>query len=841
MPWIRTQPLSVSRGRQAGTDAVRSVSGMSVDGGESGWKAGDLVGHYRLESLLGRGGVGEVWSAADLKLGRRVALKRLRNVASGDPFRRERFLREAQVQARLDSPHLVKVFSVEELPDARGGVELILAMELVEGSTLADVLAEGPIGETRALEVLRQLAETLAIAHRSGVVHRDLKPSNLMLRPDESLVVLDFGLALLRPDGEGSREERLTGTGLVVGTASYMSPEQARGERVGPSTDVWACGVILYEMLSGVRPFAGASAMDEMVAVLRDDPRPLSAYTRSTSPALLRLVDLCLSKDAAGRPRDGDELLSRLPADRVPVAGDQTRLYAVEVLSRATAHDALTRRQARLALLGTLLGVVLMTAVAGSLWPPRSGETRLLSLAVATERAQAIVRSLGFAKSFPGVASGYLASADGAPLAWVRLAPTSLLDPRNPPSPGFPHPGEGEFRLLFDAGGRLLLYQRWPDETRDPVDPAPVLRESAEREGTDFQVVRRGDDLLRFGAPGLAAPEAERILLEPIASLVLASLTALAVAGALMRFRSPLVDLDGAVALAFVSFSVQVSKLLLNPRTIPGGIWWWVLTESIGIGLLVGLAYVAFEPTIRRTWPGMLPGWIRLTSVRKPDSVVGRELLLGTAALVPAGLALLVLTRLPGGAVETIWPKIVLFGVGQPGLYGFLLLDTLQLAIFAAAALLLLSGLLARFVKRSWVALALAALPVALAVIRPTNVEPRVLGMAAVLAATLTALGLRGGFLALVTFLIGATDLLAVPPLWRTAWTWPYAAAAPLLVLSIAVCGYWLSVRRVPTGPVPRAGPGPGRSDPETNDGSTVRTRRVEDDDLGSTGPTGVR
>jgi len=135
-----------------------------------------------------------------------------------------------------------------------------------------------------------------------------------------------------------------------------------------------------------------------------------------------------------------------------------------------------------------------------------------------------------------------------------------------------------------------------------------------------------------------------------------------------------------------------VSKLLLNPVTILGGIWWWVLIEAIGIALLVGVAYIAFEPTIRRTWPGMLPGWIRLTSSRKPDADVGRELLLGTAALVPVALVLLVCASLPGETVTTVWPAIVLLGVGQPGLYGFLLLDMLQTAILASVAFLILAG-----------------------------------------------------------------------------------------------------------------------------------------------------
>ena len=214
---------------------------------------------------------------------------------------RTRFEREARAQAALSSPQIATLYGVERLD----GDDLVLVLELVDGRTLADLLREGTLGVDQALDLFRQLATGLAAAHAVGVVHRDLKPGNLMVRPDGSLVILDFGLALLR-GGERQcateDDDRLTREGMIVGTPAYMAPEQVRGDVLGPAVDVWAAGAILYEMLTGRLPFKGSSGADRMAAVLLQEPLPISELRADLSAGVRSLIATCLSKEAARRP-----------------------------------------------------------------------------------------------------------------------------------------------------------------------------------------------------------------------------------------------------------------------------------------------------------------------------------------------------------------------------------------------------------------------------------------------------------------------------------------------------------------------------------------------------------
>ena len=210
--------------------------------------------------------MGEVYRARDTKLGRDVAIKILPNDFADDPERVARFQREAQVLAALNHQHIAQLYGFEEGPAGAGHRVRALVMELVEGSTLADRLARGPIPINEALPIARQIAEALHAAHDKGITHRDLKPANVALTLDGNVKVLDFGLA--RPDGAGGTSAGaesptmtspalMTSAGMILGTAAYMSPEQAKGRVADKRSDVWAFGCVLYEMLTGTRAFAG--------------------------------------------------------------------------------------------------------------------------------------------------------------------------------------------------------------------------------------------------------------------------------------------------------------------------------------------------------------------------------------------------------------------------------------------------------------------------------------------------------------------------------------------------------------------------------------------------------
>src|SRR5689334_18055304 len=228
-------------------------------------EAGNRLGPYEIVSALGAGGMGEVYRARDTRLKRDVAVKVLPESFASDPERLARFQREAELLASLNHPNIARIYGLEESDAVRA-----LVMELVEGETLADRIARGPIPIDEALPIAKQIAEAFEAAHEQGIIHRDLKPANIKVRPDGTVKVLDFGLAKLSEAGSGIREPgsvhaqlslsptitspaRMTGIGVLLGTAAYMSPEQARGGSVDRRTDMWAFGCVLYEMLTAMR------------------------------------------------------------------------------------------------------------------------------------------------------------------------------------------------------------------------------------------------------------------------------------------------------------------------------------------------------------------------------------------------------------------------------------------------------------------------------------------------------------------------------------------------------------------------------------------------------------
>ena len=265
------------------------------------------LGHYRVGEQLGRGGMGEVYLADDISLDRKVALKFLPDAFAADPERMARFEREAKLLASLNHPNIASIYGLEQAAEKR-----FIVMELVEGGTLAQRISKGPLPVEEALGICRQIAEGLEAAHEKGVIHRDLKPANVMITAGEKVKILDFGLAKALADETQSVDsshsptitEAMTQPGVILGTAAYMSPEQAKGKAVDKRADIWAFGCILYECLTGKRAFEGETVTETLVAVLTREPEWEKA------PAKVRpLLCRCLERDPKKRLRDIGEAM----------------------------------------------------------------------------------------------------------------------------------------------------------------------------------------------------------------------------------------------------------------------------------------------------------------------------------------------------------------------------------------------------------------------------------------------------------------------------------------------------------------------------------------------------
>jgi len=272
---------------------------------------GQRIGVYQIQALLGKGGMGEVYRARDTRLDREVAIKVLPRAFTADPDRLARFEREARVLASLNHPHIGMIHGLEE-----GGGMRALVLELVEGDTLANRIARGPVPIKQALTWARQIADALDAAHEKGIVHRDLKPANVKITPNDVVKVLDFGLARTYTSGDEAgdltRSPTITSDGgAILGTAAYMSPEQARGQAVGKRADIWAFGCVLYEMLTGHIAFDGPSVSDTLAAVLHHEP-DWTALPSRLPTSVTTLLQRCLEKDVKQRRRDIGDVRAEL-------------------------------------------------------------------------------------------------------------------------------------------------------------------------------------------------------------------------------------------------------------------------------------------------------------------------------------------------------------------------------------------------------------------------------------------------------------------------------------------------------------------------------------------------
>jgi serine/threonine-protein kinase len=321
---------------------------------ERSLEPGDAVGPYQILGLVGRGGMGEVYRARDARLNRDIALKIPSDDFATDADRLARFEREAQVLASLNHPNIAAIYGLED-----SGSRRALVLEFVEGISLARRIAEGPLPVDRALSAGRQIADGLSAAHRMGIVHRDLKPANVMVRPDGTVKILDFGLArpvaaasavIAAPEGPSWAGPATTRSHPVYGTAAYMSPEQALGRSADARSDIWAFGCVVYECLTGRRAFPGETAQDALAAVLLHEPE-WGALPTDVPASVVTLLRWCLEKDPERRCRD--IATARLQIERavslsaVPRRRGHRLLYAVLAIAGIVAGGAALERARR--------------------------------------------------------------------------------------------------------------------------------------------------------------------------------------------------------------------------------------------------------------------------------------------------------------------------------------------------------------------------------------------------------------------------------------------------------------------------------------------------------------
>ena len=384
---------------------------------------GTTLGPYHVTAKIGEGGMGEVYRARDTKLNRDVALKVLPDLFAADPDRLARFQREAEVLASLNHPNIATIHGLEETDDTRA-----LVLELVEGPTLAERIAQGPIPLDETIAIASQIADALEAAHEQGVIHRDLKPkANVKVKDDGTVKVLDFGLAKAldpSPVGDPSLSPTLTAAatqmGVIMGTAAYMAPEQAKGQVADKRADVWAFGVVLYEMLTGRRTFEGGDVSEVMAGVIKSEPE-WDLLPTELPPALGTYLRRCLQKDPRERLRDiGDVRLAMAGAFDLPVPSPVEQPEPVVVAPQLQVWQRPAPAAILLVVLLALTGFAVWTATRPS--PP--APSPVVRFAVAHDEEPQLfiaVRSPDIAIAPGGEHIAYVAGANGLGAEQLRV------------------------------------------------------------------------------------------------------------------------------------------------------------------------------------------------------------------------------------------------------------------------------------------------------------------------------------------------------------------------------------------------------------------------------------
>jgi serine/threonine-protein kinase len=681
-----TSPTALTTGSAAPGLApaiARRISSDSIPVG--GFTPGAiLAGRYRVIGLLGRGGMGEVYRADDLKLGQPVALKFLPRVLAEDPVRRERFFAEVRITRQLAHPNICRVYDIAEFEGQH-----FLSMEYIDGEDLASLIQRiGHLSNEKALDIARQLVAGLAAAHDRGVLHRDLKPANIMLDGRGRVRITDFGLAVASGEEAESAE--------MYGTPAYMAPEQFAGKGASVRSDIYALGLILYEIYCGRKVFTAAT-----LAELREQKETLtpsapSEIRQGIDPIVERVIVRCLDRDPRGRPASAAQLAATLPGGD-PLAA---ALAAGETPSPEMVAAAGGREGMRPALAWAMLALVALGTIAAVLL----GERTNLLLRVnppkppdaLEELARGYIRSAGYAEQPADTARGFLAPGGTLPenidrslslFFWYRQsprpiqrvpAPLFLFNPITPASPPLNY--SREILIALDTAGRLRTLRVVPPQRAPPsksgqkpdwsalftaagLDVAawsPAEPQWNPDFFADTQVAWTGSVPEAPGVP--VRIEAAAYDGKPVSFVVvypwftdgrmasagsvglqsgvgLATLFLVVGAAALLARRNLRLgrgDRRGAARLTVFAIGLTVLMWLLQEHHVATAWEILLILVQAGFALLMGsvvwLVYVAFEPFIRRLWPHVLISWNRLLAGEWRDPVLGRDVLAGCAA-----------------------------------------------------------------------------------------------------------------------------------------------------------------------------------------------------------------
>jgi eukaryotic-like serine/threonine-protein kinase len=669
-----------------------------------------LGGRYRIVALLGRGGMGEVYRADDLKLGQAVALKFLPRRFVSDPDLLSRFLNEVKTARQIAHPNVCRVYDVGE---ADG--EHFLSMEFVQGEDLATLLRRiGRLPGDKALQIARQLCAGLAAAHERGVIHRDLKPANVMLDERGTARITDFGLAGAAEDfhGESARE----------GTPAYMAPEQLAGKEATARSDVYSLGLLLYELFTG-KPAFSAGSMAELVRLrAQSTPKKPSSHVADMDPAVERAILRCLESDPLKRPASVSLVAAALPGgDPLAAALAAGETPSPEMVAAAGGEGAL---RPALAWTGLASVVVLMLAALSL-----TGTATTLGLAplpkspdALEERAREVARGFGYTSMPADTSRGWIGDVD-----FIRYRAQHLPSPARVKTLGSSRPGPFVFlyrqspRAMIPAGhgitredpplafsgmlsveldreGRLTRFLAVPPQIVDTAAPPPVTDwtallaaagldparfhpsppqwvspvESDARAAWEGSFSEDPKTIVRAEAAAFGAkpvyfelvgpwsrrervqeslmPAAEKIANATIIVMVLAVLV---LGGVIARrnLRLGRADRAGAFRVSSVLFGLSLAQFLVSGHHAADFGEFISILRAIGEAcfwaLYIGVMYLALEPYVRRRWPDVLISWSRLLSGRLRDPLVGRDLLIGVVGACIVALNYLVLTALP--------------------------------------------------------------------------------------------------------------------------------------------------------------------------------------------------
>jgi hypothetical protein len=806
-----------------------------------------LAGRYRMIGLLGRGGMGEVYRADDLKLGQPVALKFLPRAVEQDPERLERFINEVRLSLRVTHPNVCRVFDVAQA-DGRH----YLSMEYVDGEDLSSLLRRiGHLPEDKAIQIARQLCAGLAAAHEEGVLHRDLKPANVMIDGRGRAKITDFGLA--------GATEGIRGLEARAGTPQYMAPEQAAGGELSERTDVYALGLVLYELFTGRRAHDGKDVEDP-ARRRPSTPTSPSAHLRGLDPAVERAILRCLETDPARRPASAAAVAAALPGgDPLAMALAAGETPSPEMVAHAGGRGELSPAVASACLAVVLIGLLATWFVMGRLtlenripMPTPPEELAVAARAIATAaghstrgyysygfgRVQAYFNKVMQEDRSPGRWDS-LPRVRPSPIRfWYRESPAPLTPSNNVGRVGVADPPllvPGMIRLYLDPDGALQEFRAVPPETPEAAqtwpepDWTPLLAatriEAPTLVAADPQWtppaatdIRRawtsGPHRIEAGAfrgrivwftvvpswrpsrDGTVPPPASAA--NPIGSLVRSALIVIGiVAGVLLARRNLKMgrgDRRGASRFAVVYATLGFLADLLMFSSVTGS--FALMMNSLGLqvfnGVLAWVFYVAIEPYVRRLWPDSLTAWSRILEGRFRDPLVGRHILLG--AMV--GLAVTAIVQFEAVAARFLGTPPAPPGGAVAALAGgrFVLSEALfilQTSIFAPVMVLLCLLVLRALLRRPlFVYTAIVAIPLVMSPLRSVGETVASLVLAILVVTVVTRLGL----LALLVMIVFSTWEHHPLTTDSNSWFFPWSVLTMAAFAAVAVYAFVVSL-----------------------------------------------